>query len=87
VGRGGETMKSRWLDIIIKAKTDAPLKEVRDHYNSNVQLIFNDIEVHKVSIQVDNSKGKEDCRCLMPSSCTAEGHIGVWCNNCKWLGI
>ena len=52
-------MKSRWLDIIIKAKTDAPLKEIRGHYNSNVQLIFNDIEVHKVSIQVDKSKGKE----------------------------
>jgi len=52
-------MKSRKVVIVIEAKTDAPLKEIREHYNTNVQLIFNDIEVHKVSIQVDKSKGKE----------------------------
>ena len=78
-------MKSRKVVIVIEAKTDAPLKEIREHYNTNVQLIFNDIEVHKVSIQVDKPKVKEDRRCLRPSSCTEEGHIGVWCKRCQWL--
>jgi hypothetical protein len=45
-------MKPRWIVIVIEAKSDAPLKEIRGHYNSNVQLVFNNIDVHKVIVKV-----------------------------------
>jgi hypothetical protein len=50
-------MKPRKVIITIEAKSDAPLKEIRDHYNTNVQLIFNDIDVHQVSVQVVKEEG------------------------------
>ena len=51
-------MKPRWLDIRIRAKTDAPLKLVRNVYKLNRQILdaeyLNDfdIEVYRATVKV-----------------------------------
>ncbi len=51
-------MKPQWLDIHVKAKTNAPLKLVRNIYKLNRELNdikhFNyyDIEVYQVTVKV-----------------------------------
>ena len=53
-------MKPRWVDIHVRAKTDAPLDLVRNLYKLNREVNsddvegykYYDIEVHQVSVQV-----------------------------------
>ena len=51
----GEAMKPYWIDIHIKAKSDAPLRKIISYYKWNVQLEDKNIEVEQVTVKV----GKE----------------------------
>ena len=57
-------MKTRWVDIHVRAKTDAPLDLVRNLYKLNREVNsdgvegykYYDIEIHEATVKV----GKED---------------------------
>lgn len=55
-------MKPRWVNISIRAKTDAPLDLVRNLYKLNRELSdianlnYYDIEVHQAHVQVVKEK-------------------------------